>query len=78
MLSRNLSRSSIQAVARPALRFYSAGATGAPRANPDAFNKREKASEDMYVLEHEKEKLQALKAALKKQREHLDDVEKQM
>lgn len=63
--------------ARSALRFTSArtfsmsairaaeGDTGAPRsggaAQGDAFTKREQASEDYYVRQHEKEKLEALK-----------------
>ena len=32
----------------------------------------------MYVREHEKEKLAALREAIKKQREHLDEVESKM
>lgn len=36
------------------------------------------AQENMYVLEHEKEKLAALKEAVKRQREHLQAVEKEM
>ncbi|KAK9373555.1 mitochondrial ATPase inhibitor, IATP-domain-containing protein [Lipomyces chichibuensis] len=61
------------------IRFYSEGATGAPRSggekSGDSFTKREKAQEDLYVRQVEAQKLKALREALKKQREHLDDIE---
>ncbi|KAK9237748.1 mitochondrial ATPase inhibitor, IATP-domain-containing protein [Lipomyces kononenkoae] len=61
------------------IRFYSEGATGAPRPGGekqgDTFTKREKAQEDLYVRQLEAQKLKALRDALKKQREHLDDIE---
>ncbi|KAK9487452.1 mitochondrial ATPase inhibitor, IATP-domain-containing protein [Lipomyces starkeyi] len=61
------------------IRFYSEGATGAPRPggekSADSFTKREKAQEDLYVRQVEAQKLKALRDALKKQREHLDDIE---
>ncbi|KAK9368114.1 mitochondrial ATPase inhibitor, IATP-domain-containing protein [Lipomyces kononenkoae] len=63
----------------PSIRFYSEGATGAPRSGgekqSDTFTKREKAQEDLYVRQVEAQKLKALREALKKQREHLDDIE---
>ncbi|KAK9456257.1 mitochondrial ATPase inhibitor, IATP-domain-containing protein [Dipodascopsis uninucleata] len=63
-------------------RFYSEGATGATRPggekSSDSFNKREKAQEDFYVREHEKEKLAKLREALQKQREHLASLEKSL
>lgn len=78
MLSRTINRRSVQS-SLTAVRFYTEGATGAPRANsPDAFNKREQAQEDYYVRQEEKRKLAALKEALKKQKEHLNEVEKHM
>ncbi|KAK9465184.1 mitochondrial ATPase inhibitor, IATP-domain-containing protein [Lipomyces arxii] len=60
-----------------AVRNYSEGATGAPRGEQagDSFTKREKAQEELYVRQLEKEKLQKLREALKKQREHLDVIE---
>ncbi|RPA80620.1 hypothetical protein BJ508DRAFT_307258 [Ascobolus immersus RN42] len=42
----------------------------------DSFSKREKAQEEMYVRQAEREKLQALRAKLQKQREHLDELDK--
>jgi hypothetical protein len=42
----------------------------------DAFTKRERASEELYVAEKEKEKLMLLKQKLNAQRKHLDDLEK--
>lgn len=63
------------------------GDTGAPRsggqAQGDSFTKREQASEDFYVKEQEKQKLQALKkkiadqeAALAKDRQEAEDLTK--
>ncbi|ODV74981.1 uncharacterized protein CYBJADRAFT_166752 [Cyberlindnera jadinii NRRL Y-1542] len=62
------------------MRFYTAGATGATRqdGSTDAFNKREKAQEDLYIRQHEKEQLEALKESLKKQKESLDELEKKI
>ncbi|KAK9478259.1 mitochondrial ATPase inhibitor, IATP-domain-containing protein [Lipomyces japonicus] len=62
-----------------AIRAYSEGSTGSPRAggerSGDSFTKREKAQEDLYVRQLEKEKLKALRDSLQKQREHLDELE---
>ncbi|ODV90561.1 hypothetical protein CANCADRAFT_2291 [Tortispora caseinolytica NRRL Y-17796] len=58
--------------------FYAAGDTGAPRSSGDSFTKREKAQEDMYVREKEKEKLDKLKQALAKHRKELDEISKQI
>ncbi|VVT51474.1 uncharacterized protein SAPINGB_P003108 [Magnusiomyces paraingens] len=79
MLSRAISRRSVQS-SISAVRFYTEGATGAPRAagSSDSFNKREKAVEDLYVRQLEKEKLAALRASLKKQKESLAEVEKHL
>ncbi|KAH3685528.1 hypothetical protein WICPIJ_003498 [Wickerhamomyces pijperi] len=62
------------------VRMYSEGATGAtrPAGSSDAFTKREKAQEDLYVKQHEKEQLAALRESLKKQKEQLDALEKKM
>lgn len=40
--------------------------------------KREKAQEDLYVREHEKEKLNALRKSIQEQKEHLTKIEEQM
>ena len=52
-----------------ASRHAAAGDAGAPRsggaAQGDAFTKREEASENYYVRQHEKEKADALKAKIK-------------
>jgi len=45
-------------------------------AKSGAFSKREKAAEDQYILEHEREKYQQAKKALEKQKEDLDALEK--
>jgi hypothetical protein len=57
------------------------GDTGAPRAQGDAFTKREKANEDYYVRQEETKKLEALKkkiadqeAALAKDREEAEKL----
>jgi hypothetical protein len=59
------------------LRSYTDGATGGtrPAASSDAFTKREKANEDYYVKQHEKEQLASLRASLKEQKEKLDKLE---
>ncbi|KAK9452282.1 ATPase [Limtongia smithiae] len=66
-------------VARVASRFYSeAGSVGSVRPggekSSDSFQKREKAQEDFYVRQVEKQKIEALREAIKKQREHLDEL----
>ena len=58
------------------------GDAGAPRsggsAQSDAFTKREKASEDLYVRQQEKEKLQALKKKIADQEAELAESRKQV
>ncbi|MCJ1374057.1 hypothetical protein MMC20_005287 [Loxospora ochrophaea] len=56
------------------------GDTGAIRsggaAQGDSFSKREKANEDLYVKDQERQKLAALKAKLEEQRKHLTELDK--
>jgi len=84
-------RQSIVKAVRPALRStlesraafstttkVMAGEVGAPRATGgqgDAFQKREKASEDYAIKQREKEKLLELKKKLAEQHEHLKKLE---
>jgi hypothetical protein len=42
--------------------------------NRDAFSKREKASEDLYVRQKEREKLKELKAKIEQQQKHLKEL----
>lgn len=53
-----------------AARRMAGGDAGSPRsggtASGDAFTKREEASENLYVKQHEKEKLEALRAKIQK------------
>lgn len=57
------------------------GATGSGYSRPtgeaggDSFTKREKAAEDYYIRQKEKEKLLQLKEKLKQQRAHLDELD---
>ncbi|KAF8474249.1 mitochondrial ATPase inhibitor, IATP-domain-containing protein [Kalaharituber pfeilii] len=57
------------------------GATGAGYARPtgeaggDSFTKREKAVEDYYIRQKEKEKLIELRDKLRQQKKHLDDLD---
>ncbi|KAK5013931.1 ATPase inhibitor [Cryomyces antarcticus] len=57
-----------------------AGETGAPRsggaAQADAFTKREKGAEDLFIRQEERTKLLALREKLKQQRKHLDELDK--
>lgn len=66
-----------RALKNTTIRSYSAGATGGnrPAASSDAFTKREKANEDYYIKQHEKEQLAALKESLKESREKLQEIE---
>ncbi|MCJ1224737.1 hypothetical protein MMC12_001382 [Toensbergia leucococca] len=56
------------------------GATGGIRsggaAQGDAFSKREKAGEDMYVREQEMQKLRTLKKNIEDQKKHLEELDK--
>lgn len=58
------------------------GDAGAPRgggaAQGDAFTKREQASEDYYVRQQEREKLDALKKRIAQQEKDLADSQKEM
>jgi len=40
----------------------------------DAFTRREQASEDMYIKQEERNKLQLLKDKLQKQQEHIEKI----
>ncbi|CUS12098.1 unnamed protein product [Tuber aestivum] len=66
------------------LRSYTEGATGSGITRPggeaagDAFTKREKANEDLYVRAQEKAKLLQLKEKLANQRKHLDELDAHM
>ncbi|KAM0559711.1 hypothetical protein ACHAPJ_004235 [Fusarium lateritium] len=60
-------------------RVMSEGATGSPRPSGgqgDAFQRREKASEDYAIRQREKEKLIELKKKLQEQQQHLDRLSK--
>ncbi|KAF3929836.1 hypothetical protein ABW20_dc0106338 [Dactylellina cionopaga] len=63
-------------------RAYTEGATGGirpggtyHRINSDSFTRREKAQEDYYIRQREKERLGKLREKLAAQRKHLDDLE---
>lgn len=87
-LTRAVPRTSITARSfSTSIRRMAEGDTGAPRsggsAQGDAFTKREQASEDYYVRQQEKEKLEKLKkkiadqeAALAKDREEVEKLGK--
>jgi len=59
----------------------SEGATGSGFSRPtgeaggDSFTKREKAAEDYYIRQKEKEKLLQLREKLKQQKAHLEELE---
>jgi len=59
----------------------SEGATGSGFSRPtgaaggDSFTKREKATEDYYIRQKEREKLLELKKKLNQQRAHLDELD---
>ncbi|EPS43181.1 hypothetical protein H072_2824 [Dactylellina haptotyla CBS 200.50] len=59
-------------------RGYTEGATGGVRsggvAASDQFSRREKAQEDLYIMQREKERIAKLKEKLQAQRKHLDDL----
>lgn len=56
-------------------RFYAEGDLGAPRSSgSDSFNKREKANEDYYVREHEKQKLQQLREEITRKEKELHEL----
>ncbi|CZS91245.1 related to H+-transporting ATP synthase inhibitor precursor, mitochondrial [Rhynchosporium agropyri] len=75
-------RLSLTKAVRPAARAFSTttrvmagGDTGAPRAQGDAFTKREKANEDYAIRMREKEKIMDLKKKLAEQHEHLKTLQ---
>ncbi|KAJ5503698.1 ATPase inhibitor IATP mitochondria [Penicillium fimorum] len=61
-------------------RIMGAGDLGAPKsglmAEKDSFARREAAHEAMYIREKEMEKLERLKAKVKEQRKHMDELDK--
>ncbi|CCK68731.1 ATPase inhibitor KNAG_0B02890 [Huiozyma naganishii CBS 8797] len=61
-------------------RWYTAGSTGAPRggSNEDSFTKREKANEDYYIKQHEKEQLRNLRQQLEQNRKQIENLEGQI
>ncbi|KAF2668489.1 hypothetical protein BT63DRAFT_479897 [Microthyrium microscopicum] len=67
--------------ARP---LMAAGDTGAGAGRPtgaaggDAFTKREKGQEDMWVKNEERQKLMALKEKLGAQKKHITELEKEI
>ncbi|KAK6338986.1 hypothetical protein TWF696_009782 [Orbilia brochopaga] len=85
-LSRTIARLPARSTAfRPAVtplimnRGYSEGDTGAIRPGGDAagdsFTRREKAAEDYYIKQREKERITKLREKLAEQRKHLDSLE---
>ncbi|SCU92916.1 LANO_0E02520g1_1 [Lachancea nothofagi CBS 11611] len=61
-----------------ASRFYSEGSVGSPRNNgsEDSFTKRERAQEEYYIRQHEKDQLAQLRKKVQEQEkkiEHLED-----
>ncbi|KAK4053577.1 ATPase inhibitor [Microbotryomycetes sp. JL221] len=46
-----------------------------PNKDTNAFNTREKASEDMYVRDHEKQKLKELQKSIEASKQHLSKLE---
>ncbi|KAF3939820.1 hypothetical protein ABW19_dt0203484 [Dactylella cylindrospora] len=63
-------------------RGYTEGATGGIRPGGehagDTFTRREKAQEDYYIKQREKERLARLREKLAASRKHLDDLEQDM
>ncbi|ODQ78463.1 hypothetical protein BABINDRAFT_39410 [Babjeviella inositovora NRRL Y-12698] len=76
MLSQ-ISRRALTSNRAIAMRMYSEGATGAPRgaSSDDAFSKREAAQENLYVKQHEKEQLAALRKKLAEQEKTISDIQ---
>ncbi|KIW08610.1 uncharacterized protein PV09_00569 [Verruconis gallopava] len=56
-------------------RIMAEGDTGAPRATGDAFTKREKAAEEMYIRQEEQAKLKALREKIKNAQKHMDELD---
>lgn len=57
--------------------MYTEGATGTPRGigQEDSFIKREKANEDFFIKQHEKEQMTTLREQLKRQQKKIDEME---
>ena len=62
------------------IRDSSEGSVGATRTDgsSDAFTKREKAQEDFYVKQHEKEQLAQLREQLKQQQKQIENLEEKL
>ncbi|KAF9546252.1 hypothetical protein CPC08DRAFT_379804 [Agrocybe pediades] len=70
--------SAVRAVPRAfATRSYVTGRTEGSVAQSKGFNKKEKAHEDQYVLQHEREQLEKLRAQIKAKQAEIDSLEKQ-
>ncbi|CAL9737730.1 ATPase inhibitor, mitochondrial [Monosporozyma servazzii] len=56
------------------------GSTGSHRGlgSEDSFTKKEKAQENYYIKQHEKEQLLKLKEQLKKHKDEVENIEKQI
>lgn len=78
MLSRSRSTitRSLRLQNRLATRLYSDASSDGPigAATEDSFVKRERAKEDYFVRQHEKEKLQQLKEQLKEHQKKVDSL----
>ncbi|EDP41842.1 hypothetical protein MGL_3844 [Malassezia globosa CBS 7966] len=61
------------------MRMYSTGsdAPAGSIARSKGWNTREKAQEDQYIIQHEKEKLEKLRESMHKQQKLVDDLSKQ-
>ena len=89
MLRTSIVRSNILRAQRPLTPTFNAframstgkGATGSGFSRPtgeaggDSFTKREKAAEDYYIRQKEKEKLLQLREKLRQQRAHFDELD---
>lgn len=80
MLARSTLSRAVRLQRGAAVRLYSEGSTGAPRTDgsTDAFIKREKAQEDLYIKQHEKEQLAQLREQLKQQQKKIDNLEEKL
>ncbi|QLG74271.1 hypothetical protein HG535_0G01550 [Zygotorulaspora mrakii] len=83
MLVRSTVTRSIRLPARncAVARFYSDGASDGPigtGGSDNGFLKREKAKEDYFVRQHEKEQLQHLREQLKEQQKKIDHLTNQI
>lgn len=57
----------------------SEGSTGSHRGfGGDSFTKKEKANEDVYIKQHEREQLRKFKKQLEKHKAELKNIEKQL